>query len=152
MIVHFPIALLSTGLIFRLIALRSVQKNSSSFMLPASFWLLGLGVLSAWCAVFAGKIAADIVAPTLENIETLVEHANHAFKTALFFSTAFLLDLFRAYLLKKYHLDAWIFKKGLLYFCLALYLFGFANLLITGRLGAQLVYEEGAAVQTVKHG
>ena len=147
MIVHFPIALLFTGTVLRLIAFYLSKRASFSFVLPASWTILLLGVISAWAAVFAGEIAADIVGPTLENTKILSEHALHALITATGFTLSLILDWVRALLFTKLHKRSWFIKKGLGIAVGLFYFFSLINLVITGEYGATLVYEEGAAVK-----
>lgn len=148
MLVHFPIALLSTGTVLRLIALGARPKKSFSFLLPAAWLILALGVLFAWAAVIAGESAANIVAQTLKDLKPLEEHAKHAYRTAVGFTAALSIDFFFSFwapsLIRK---KSWL-KKGTYALFTALYLLSFSNLLITGAYGGILVYEEGAAVAT----
>jgi len=138
MLVHFPIALLLTGVVLRFIALWSSKRPALAFLLPASWTILGLGVLAAWCAVAAGEIAEDIVRSTLESPGVLDEHKEHAYRTAIGFTVGLLIDWTSAFLRKK----SWFLTTLIWIF----YLFSLANLIITGGYGASLVYEQGAAV------
>jgi uncharacterized membrane protein len=144
MLVHFPIALLSTGVLVRFAALITQKRFKNSFLLPASWLILGFGVLMAWITVIFGELAADIVAPTLKNMELLHEHKLHAYRTAIGFTAGLGIDLFRGFLQQK---KSWVVKQGLaLIFCV-LYLVSLGNLTITGAYGSRLVYEEGSAVK-----
>ena len=138
MLVHFPIALLLTGVVLRFVALWSGKRPALAFLLPASWTILGLGVLAAWCAVAAGEIAEGIVRPTLENPAVLDEHSAHAYRTAIGFTIGLLLDWTKSFLGKK----SWFLTTLIWIF----YLFSLVNLIITGGYGASLVYEQGAAV------
>ncbi|NNM44061.1 MAG: hypothetical protein HKM07_06925 [Chlamydiae bacterium] len=151
MIVHFPIALLLTGTILRFVAFYISKRAAFSFLLPASWTILLLGVISAWVAVFAGEIAADIVGGALENPQILSEHAMHALITATGFTLSLIIDWARAFLLTKLHKRSWFIKKGLAAIVGLFYLFSLTNLVITGEYGATLVYEEGAAVKKTNH-
>ena len=146
MLVHFPIALLITGVVVRFAALCSAKRPAFSFLLPASWMILFLGVVAAWSAIIAGEIARDIVEPTLKNVSVLNEHEEHAYITAYGFTLALLLDWARAFFLAKLHKRGWIVKKALALVVWFLYLFSLSNLIITGFYGGTLVYEEGAAV------
>jgi len=144
MLVHFPIALLSTGVLVRFAALVTPKRFKNSFLLPASRLILGFGVLAAWITVIFGETAADIVAPTLRNTQILHEHALHAYRTAIGFTAALGIDLFRGFLQQK---KSRVSKQGPALIFYTLYLVSLGNLLITGAYGATLVYEEGAAVK-----
>lgn len=160
MLVHFPIALLFTGVIIRLVAALVKKRDLFSFLLPASWLVLLLGVIAAWVAIIAGEIARDIVAPTIENMNILNEHEEHAYFTAFSFTIALFTDGIRTFLLNKKHKGlnlltisktGWFVKRGLAITMWFLYLFGLGNLVVTGMYGAALVYEEGAAVEKTNH-
>lgn len=145
MLVHFPIALLFTGVVLRLVAIWAAKRPALSFLLPASWMILGLGVIAAWVAIAAGELARDIVAPTLENLKLLDAHEHHAYYTAYGFTLGLCIDWARAFLLRKR--KEWVVKRGLAILVWFFYLFGLTNLIITGIYGETLVYEEGAAVK-----
>lgn len=151
MIVHFPIALLLTGTVLRFVAFYISKRAAFSFLLPASWTILALGVISAWMAVFAGEIAAGIVGGALENPGILEQHEMHAYMTATGFTLSLIIDWVRAFLLTKLHKRSWFIKKGLGVVIGLFYLFSLTNLVITGEYGATLVYEEGAAVKKTNH-
>ena len=142
MLVHFPIALLSTGVLLRVVSLWTAKRPLFSFLLPAAWTILGLGVLAAWVTVIAGELARSIVEPTLDNIRVLDEHEIHAYRTAIGFTIALIGDWTKALFLTK----SWWTQKGLGVVLWLLYLLSLTNLIITGSYGATLVYDEGAAV------
>lgn len=146
LLVHFPIALLSTGVLVRFAAIWGIKRERFLFLLPASWMILTLGVLTAWLTVIAGEIARDIVGPTLKDITPLNEHELHAYMTAMGFTLGLLLDWLRAFAIKR-GVTHWMVKKVLTALICLLYLGSLANLIITGGLGAILVYEDGAAVR-----
>lgn len=150
MLVHFPIALLSTGLVLRLISIWTAKRSLFSFLLPASWLILALGVLAAWLAVIAGEMACEIVMPTLKNVQILEEHEMHGYMTAIGFTLGLLIDLSRAFLLVKLHQKGWWVKRGLAAVVWLVYLFSLTNLIITAYYGATVVFEEGAAVIKTK--
>jgi uncharacterized membrane protein len=148
MLVHFPIALLCTGVVVRFVALFTAKRPILSFLLPASWMILFLGVVAAWSAIIAGEIAREIVEPMLRNVGVLDEHEEHAYMTAYVFTFGLFIDWTRAFLLAKLYKRGWIVKRGLAAVIWLLYLFSLTNLIITGFYGGTLVYEEGAAVST----
>ena len=101
MIVHFPIALLLIGVVLRFVSLWAVKKPRLSFLLPASWVILALGVVGAWVAIIFGEIAHDIVKPTLQDITVLEEHEVHAYTTAWGFTIGLLIDWARAFFIFK---------------------------------------------------
>lgn len=147
MLVHFPIALLSTGVLLRFIALWARKRPIFAFLLPASWTILGLGIIAAWVTIAAGELARNIVAPTLENLTILHEHSGHAYYTAYGFTIGLCIDGLRAYLVGKKQKKGWLIKRGLAGLVWFIYLFSLANLVITGIYGGSLVYQEGAAVE-----
>jgi uncharacterized membrane protein len=149
MLVHFPIALLLTGTVARFAAFWGVKRPIFSFLLPASWMILFLGVIATWAAIIAGEIAREIVEPTLQNVRVLDEHEEHAYITAYGFTVALLTDWTRAFLFAKLHKRGWVVKKVLATAVCFFYLFSLANLIITGFYGGTLVYEEGAAVTKI---
>jgi uncharacterized membrane protein len=151
MLVHFPIALLFTGVFVRIAALWTKNKPIFCFLLPASWMILILGVITAWSAVIAGEIAREIVESTLENLRVLDEHENHAYITASGFTIGLLIDWTRVFLLAKFQKKGWVVKKGLAVVLWFFYLFSLANLVVTGIYGATLVYEQGAALRKATH-
>jgi uncharacterized membrane protein len=152
MLVHFPIALLSTGVLLRFAALLLRKKATFSFLRPASWVVLALGVMAAWMAVIAGELAESIVGPTLPNRDILHEHTEHAYLTAYGFTIALLIDWARAFLIYKRQKRGWMIKRGLAATAGVLYLLSLTNLMITGFYGGTLVYEEGAAVKKTSTG
>jgi len=148
MLVHFPLALLSTGVVVRFASLWGAKRPGLSFLLPASWLILSFGVIAAWLTVIAGEIACEIVMPTLPDPSILEEHETHAYLTASCFTIALFVDWTRAFFLTKE--KNWIIKKGLFALVWLLYLFSLTNLMITGFYGATAVYEEGAAVAKPK--
>lgn len=147
MLVHFPIALLLTGVVVRFASLWSAKSPRLSFLLPASWMILTLGVIAAWAAIIAGEFAQDIVKPTLPNVTVLDEHQEHAYITAFGFTLGLFIDWTRSFLINNLKKKGWIVKKGLVIVIWFAYLFSLTNLIITGFYGGALVYEEGAAVQ-----
>lgn len=137
LLVHYPIALLSIGVILRLIA-----YWQGAFLLPASRLILLLGAIFAWAAVIAGDFAADIVGPTLSDDSVLEQHELFAYLTASGFTIALFLDGASAFL------PRWGGTFSLL--AAVLYLLSLASLVMTGYLGGTLVYEQGAAVANLK--
>src|SRR5438132_235469 len=101
MIVHFPLVLLSTGVLLRIAALWAGKRPKYSFLLPSSWIILALGVISAWAAVIAGEIAAGIVGTTI-NADILEEHETHALITASLFTIVFPMDWIRTVYLNKF--------------------------------------------------
>lgn len=147
MLVHFPIALLSVGVLVRAASLWTAKRPNFSFLLPASWMILFLGVIAAWATIIAGELAEGIVKPMLQNDIVLEEHSEHAYITAIGFTIGLLIDWTRGFLRTKLQREGWIVKRGLAAIIWFIYLFSLTYLIITGFYGGTLVYEEGAAVQ-----
>lgn len=137
LLVHFPIALLTIGVL-----LRGLAIFYRSQLLKTSWIILGIGVFFAWMAVLAGEFAADIVGPTLCDQFVLHTHKTFAYNTAWFFSGALALDWGR---ILRPRLGQY---KTLSLLCFLLYLGGLCTLLYAGALGAGMVYDQGAGVES----
>lgn len=146
MIVHFPITLLLTGIFVRFAAYLSGNRKSLSFLFPASWMILGLGVISAWTAVVFGEIARDIVEPTLTSLEVLDCHQKYAYITASSFTIGLFFDFARGWAHKKSE-NLWFIRYFFAFLVGLFFIGGLLNLAMTGDLGATLVYQEGAAVE-----
>ena len=138
MIVHFPIALLTTSVLFD--AISHFFKRDS--LRDGALWLLGLGLLGGVAASIAGSMAEE-AAEKAGIAESLIEtHESLAFVAMSIFG---LLFLWRIFLRNQF--------TGRL---LAIYLFaaaiGVGTLSATGYYGGDLVYEHGAGVNGVSHG
>ena len=144
MLVHFPIALLLTGVILRLLSIWLSKKERFACLLPASWVILSLGVITAWIAIIFGELARDVIEHSIKNINILNEHEEHAYITAYSFTLALSIDFIRAFLMTRW--QGWMTRRGLAIFIALFYVIGVVNLMVTGFYGAKLVYEEGVAV------
>lgn len=84
MVVHFPIALLLTGLAAQVA--RFFLKRQEEWLRPASAALLWLGTASAWAAVAMGEIAEKTAPHVPAAWEVLSDHSNLAYWTAWIFT------------------------------------------------------------------
>ena len=131
LLVHFPIALLSSFFIVNLIA-HFIKKDP---LQTVASWLLYLGAFSAIFTVLAGFSAAETVAHN-ENVHNIMEHHEDVGISILSLSLG---------------LSAWRIKTGVLqgwkngvFLALSALLFG---LIIQGAdLGGLMVYKYGVAV------
>jgi uncharacterized membrane protein len=143
MIVHFPLALLLTGSALRLahFFLRKIRLNQ--VILFSSWVLLLLGVVFAWLAVVAGEVAEDIIRPSLCQPQILDQHRHLAYSAAILFSIALTFDFVKTWIRKPGLTDFITIAVAILYFA------AMVILTLTGGFGANLVYEQGAAVESV---
>ena len=140
-LVHFPIALLATALLFDL----------ACFVLRRWVWLdraavslYGLGVLGAGAAVWAGKHAAAQVGPVSPEIERLIaDHGDWAFLTVIVFVGTTLLRFEVAWRDRQ---EPSLRRGRLRLMALVLAIGGQWVLLQTADRGARLVYRHGVAV------
>ncbi len=139
--VHFPIAL--TVLCFLTFVGSFFSSNdwwkiSSRAFLYVSLMLIGL-------ALFTGDFAEDAVKKFLCDRHEFREHEEHAYQTLYILILALLLDMAMLWSEKK--------KPSLKKYFKALLLFVLAasniSLAITGHHGANMVYEQGAAVKNI---
>lgn len=143
LVVHFPLALLLTGAALRLAHFLLRRTRASQVTLVSAWILLLLGVCSAWIAVIAGEVAEDIVRNRLCMPEVLEHHKDLAYITATLFSIALLIDFFKAALKETFFANSSI-VQGIM---ALLYIAATVILIFTGGYGADLVYEQGAAVE-----
>ena len=84
LVVHFPIALLLIGTLFRLGgAVVSRTHRRLAFLRPAGQALLALGTAGAWVAVYTGSLADSIVVRSLCDPTVLESHENLAYRVAI---------------------------------------------------------------------
>ena len=131
LLVHFPIALLSSFFIVNLMA-HFVKKDT---LVTVASWLLYLGAFSAIFTVLAGFSAAESVAHS-ESVHDIMEHHEDVGVSILSLSLGL-----SAWRLRSGLLQGW--KKGV-FLTLTVLLFG---LIIQGAdLGGLMVYKYGVAV------
>lgn len=134
--VHFPIALLLVGTLFKIFGLWGKGEFLS---LPGTI-ILALGVLGGWIAIYTGDLADGIVSRTLCDPTILKDHENSSYTTMWLFSSALLADLL-------FQLKLIPFKRKLIEILVILTsLVGSGFLMYTGHLGASLVYQQAAGV------
>ncbi|MEJ2543929.1 MAG: hypothetical protein P8Y99_07660 [Calditrichaceae bacterium] len=136
-VIHFPIALLITALIFELI---SYFWKKESLELT-SLILLILGTIGAFIAMQTGEAAADIAKKISGIGPTLHEHEETAELVAYLY---FVITIIKAALMK--------LKKDVIpwrLFILVGMLVGTLLIFRAGHYGGQLVYEWGAGVKPV---
>jgi uncharacterized membrane protein len=143
LIVHFPIALLLTGAALRLACFFLKKNRLGQTALFSSWVLLLLGVICAWFAVLAGEVAEDIVRSGLCKPDILEQHKDLAYSAATLFSMGLVLDFGKIWI-KNFRGIAFVTTA----YCI-LYLAATVLLILTGGFGAELVYEQGAAVERV---
>ncbi|HET8753369.1 MAG TPA: DUF2231 domain-containing protein [Salinimicrobium sp.] len=136
--VHFPIGLLLTAFLFKIIAL----KYSRELWEMGGNVLLFLGTIGLWIAVYTGDRAGAAVTRGLCDPTILKDHENFGYYAGYLFSAALVLELLR---LSK---NAILVRKSFLLKILSIILLalGAATLTYVGHLGATLVYQQGAGV------
>lgn len=134
--VHFPIALLLVGFIFKVVAL-AIKKE---VWITGGSILLILGTIGAWIAIYTGDLADGIVSRKLCDPTVLKEHENMAYLMAWIFTGAVFLDLLR--------FTKTAFFKGNLVSIFMVVVLAVGSVLLgyVGHLGATLVYQQGAGV------
>jgi uncharacterized membrane protein len=132
MVVHFPIALLITSVVFDLLATRWCHKN----LQDAGFYTLIAGLVGAAVAVLTGAIAEE----TAENLgipeSVLGIHEGLGYATFVFFIGLLALRL----------LMRWKLIKDMPALYLTMGFVGVVILTVTGYVGGSLVYDFGAGV------
>ncbi len=133
--VHFPIALLATGLAVAGLRLR---RGVPAWLSRAESWLLVLGVLAAWTTLGLGYLAENTAPHKPLAWEVLADHETLAWWTCGVFSA---LALLRGFVLTRRR-DAGAWRAAQL----ALWVLGFAFLAATAQHGGELVYGFGMGV------
>jgi uncharacterized membrane protein len=132
-IVHFPIALLTTAIVFEVIEM----KTKRAVLRQAATWLLGLGFLGALAATASGIAAEEAAEGSGVPASAIETHEFFAFVTLAVF--AMLLAI------------RWLQSKRRLpdipRVFLAIGLVGVVFIGLTGYFGGDLVYRYGAGVQ-----
>ena len=143
MIVHFPLALLFTGVGFKVVGFFLRNRRVYRYVKAASWMVLSLGVCFAWLAILSGELAHHIEEKHLCEAAVLDQHALFAYTTAFLFTAALLLDLGGAWR-KTTHLFS---NKAVAAIKFFLFLSGTLLLIFTGVFGGILVFEQGVAVE-----
>jgi uncharacterized membrane protein len=139
LIVHFPIALLTTAVALHFLEL---IRPGCDKIKTISTALYLLGIVAGWAAFFAGQEAADSVNLSSSAIPILNQHADLAQRTVILFSIVAGARLMEYFTEKLNHLG-WrvsIFLLGGI---------GLVSLTLTGDQGARLVFEQGVGVRKV---
>jgi uncharacterized membrane protein len=137
--VHFPIAILLLATIAKSVALFA-QGDQKPFWQKAGSYLLYLGVVTAWAAIYTGDMADGIVSRKLCDPTVLKDHEIAAYNVAYLFSAATALN----FLLRFRLINVW--AKSLRTLVVVLMLVGSGYLAYAGHLGAQVVYEQAGGV------
>ncbi len=132
-VVHFPIALLSTAILFAVI--ESLFRRD--VFDQALNWLLGLGVLGGAVAVITGMWEEDAVEAAGVPETAIEQHETLAFATLAVFALLLVMRWFRG--------RRWMPGHPALFFILGLA--GLTLLGLTGYFGGDLVYRYGAGVE-----
>ncbi|MDR5589947.1 DUF2231 domain-containing protein [Christiangramia sp. SM2212] len=133
--VHFPIVLLLMATLFKLIGLWSSKITWDH----GGRFLLLLGVIGVWIAIYTGDLADGIVSRQLCDPTVLKEHENFAYTTAWIFTATLILEFLMKYVdLLKNRITSVLL--------VILILAGSGTLTYVGHLGAELVYQQAAGV------
>lgn len=137
--IHIPIALLLFGTIFWLCSL--FLNGKYSFLRPSSRLIILIGSIGAWVAVYTGLLADGQVARTLCDPTVAKEHERFAFTVGYLFSAFVVIEWVHHKQYLSFLTGKWV--RGALAILL---LAGCGFLGYVGHLGAQLVYQQSAAV------
>ena len=138
LLVHFPIALLTTAVVVDLL---SLLRRRSSALRDAATWLYLAGTAGALLAYFSGRDAVAAMSLS-EAIEPLVvEHENWAFRATWFFAFFASLRLAMSYIFPP--------KPLIAVFAFGAALVGMVMLFETAERGGTLVYQHGVGVREV---
>lgn len=142
LLVHFPIVLLLGAALLWVIS-PLFSTSNARFTKKMSRVMLYVGSLSVWVTIYTGTLADSIVTRTLCDPTVLESHENAAFTVGYLFTTAALLDAIDFIPLKQLALVKLRFKGWIVTLLLVA---GSLYLGYTAHLGANLVYQQSAAV------
>ncbi len=135
MIVHFPIALLITGLLSETLGL-FLKKE---FFRKAGFYLLILGTVGVAAAYFTGRLAGEGVTEAGSLKQALEAHEEAAELSLWLMAAAVVLRIITVFVKK--------FSGSLKWGAFALFLIGVLSIVRTGYYGGELVFKHAAGVQ-----
>lgn len=138
--VHFPIALLLVSTLITLISF-FIKENKKSHWQNTASGLLYAGCAAAWISIYTGDVADGIVARKLCDPTILKDHEIAGKTMTYLFSAAALLNILTSVNLIKPPVKIFCF-----YLSFLITLAGSGYLVYAGRLGASLVYQQGAGV------
>ena len=154
--VHFPIGLLALYSVLEIAAWLSPRLRRQSWLFSVKAFLLFIGALGAFAALYTGGVAEDLIRHTSPNAYILKAHAPVAGATTLLYCiicAAYLVRIFdvrgwgsRIVGENKLLSALWSFKKRFWYAILnswllpLIALLAFVGLTVTGALGAAIVY------------
>lgn len=141
--IHFSVALILVGSLFWLAgALRNRWPQLVAFDTVGCVTIC-LATIATWVAVQTGFWADGVVGRELYDPRPLKEHENAGLTLAWVMTAVAVLDLLRRYrrVPKRLRTAGWLLVVGLL-------LIGNGLVIYTAHLGAGLVYQQGAGVQT----
>ena len=139
--VHFPIALLIMGTIFKISGL---WPKGSFLNLPGSILLI-IGTITGWIAVYTGNLADGEVARKICDPTILKAHENAAYTMSWIFTAATVIDSLLQFNILNFRKKI---SKYLSFLIIITCLTGSGFVVYVGHLGATLVYQQAAGVYT----
>lgn len=138
MMVHIPIATLFLATLVGVLMLFNPSEKNGPFLARSFSWLLGIGVITAWLAIYTGLWAYNTEVRRICDPAVLKSHLWWGYCAAILYTAGFLLFILRRIA---------PFKRLLIICAIVLTLAGAGSLGYTGHLGASLVYQQGAGVR-----
>lgn len=138
MMVHVPIATLFLASLVGVLMLFNHSEKNGLFLTRSFSWLLGIGVVTAWIAIYTGLWAYNTEVRRICDPTVLKSHLWWGYCTASLYTASFLLFMLRRIV---------SFNRLLVFCTVVLTLIGAGSLGYTGHLGASLVYQQGAGVR-----
>lgn len=137
--VHFPIALLGLSPIWAILRLypKTKIKEMSDFSYKV---FLYSGLIFYFVSIYLGDSSLEITKTSLPRLQDAYKHEDMAYQTLYLYCFLLFIEIL-LHIFKKYHKLLKIFSVCFCFLC-SYYLFK------TGHSGADLVYEQGAAVKS----
>lgn len=138
MVVHFPIAMLLLASVVSILLVFNYKKTNGPFLARLFSLLLYTGVATAWIAIYTGEWSYNTEVRRICDPAVLKAHLWWGYFTAILYTVSLALYEMRRFIR---------IKRLLVLLPVILALAGAVALMYTGRLGASLVYEQGAGVR-----
>jgi uncharacterized membrane protein len=139
---HFPIVILFAAPVLRLASLLPLSNENRIFLVKASRLALYIGPLSLIITIYLGDMAFEIVKSNLCQLFDAYRHEQLAYESLYAFMAAVVFDVVS----KLDNLNKKL-VRGASLFCFLMMIIGNYLMFSSAHLGANLVYEQGAAVK-----
>lgn len=143
LMVHLPVTTLLLASVAGLLYYLMVKPGHKQFIKLFTMVLLFIGVTTGWGGIYTGQLAYNIEVRKICDPKVLQEHQWWSYFTVIIFTVILALKIAGKWLSPR-------INHVLAIICLPLYIAGLAGIMYAGHLGAEVVYNQGAAVHKPK--